>query len=85
MVRKEAPGVAVAAVDKSDYAHKPSPFGWLLFMLALWTGFGSSDVLAAVLPEERIDIMYTYEINEFNGRVNYQLNLKDVKAAGIPD
>jgi single-stranded-DNA-specific exonuclease len=36
------------------------------------------------LPEY-IDIMYTYEINEYNGRINYQLNLKDVKAAGIPD
>jgi len=32
-----------------------------------------------------VDIMYTYEINEYNGRVNYQLNLKDVKAAGVPD
>jgi len=36
------------------------------------------------LPEY-IDIMFTYEINEYNGRVNYQLNLKDVKASGIPD
>ena len=36
------------------------------------------------LPEH-VDIMYTYEINEYNGRVNYQLNLKDVKAAGVPD
>jgi single-stranded-DNA-specific exonuclease len=36
------------------------------------------------LPE-RVDLMFTYEINEFNGKVNYQLNLKDVKAAGIPD
>ena len=36
------------------------------------------------LPE-RVDLMFAYEINEFNGRVNYQLNLKDVKAAGIPD
>lgn len=43
--------------------------------------------LGHLQPElhERVDIMYTYEINEFNGRVNYQLNLKDVKAAGIPD
>jgi single-stranded-DNA-specific exonuclease len=40
--------------------------------------------LQAELPE-RVDIMFTYEINEFNGRINYQLNLKDVKAAGIPD
>ncbi|MFL7870350.1 MAG: single-stranded-DNA-specific exonuclease RecJ [Anaerolineales bacterium] len=36
------------------------------------------------LPE-RVDLMFTYEINEYNGRVNYQLNLKDVKAAGVPD
>src|SRR5690606_17527087 len=27
----------------------------------------------------RVDIMFTYELNEFNGRVNYQLNLKDLK------
>ena len=36
------------------------------------------------LPEY-VDVMFTYEINEYNGRINYQLNLKDVKAAGIPD
>jgi len=40
--------------------------------------------LQAELPE-RVDIMFTYEINEYNGRINYQLNLKDVKAAGVPD
>jgi single-stranded-DNA-specific exonuclease len=43
--------------------------------------------LGHLQPElpEYVDIMFTYEINEYNGRVNYQLNLKDVKAAGIPD
>lgn len=43
--------------------------------------------LGHLQPElpERVDIMFTYEINEFNGRINYQLNLKDVKATGIPD
>ncbi len=43
--------------------------------------------LGHLKPElpDRVDIMYTYEINEYNGRVNYQLNLKDVKAAGVPD
>ena len=43
--------------------------------------------LGPLQPElpEYVDIMYTYEINEYNGRVNYQLNLKDVKATGIPD
>ena len=33
----------------------------------------------------RVDIMYTLETNEWNGRTSLQLNLKDVKAAGIPD
>jgi len=43
--------------------------------------------LGHLQPElpERVDVMFTYEINEFNGRINYQLNLKDVKAAGTPD
>ncbi|MGD8402265.1 MAG: single-stranded-DNA-specific exonuclease RecJ [Anaerolineales bacterium] len=43
--------------------------------------------LGHLQPElpEAIDVMFTYEINEYNGRVNYQLNLKDVKAAGVPD
>ncbi len=27
----------------------------------------------------RVDILFTYEVNEFNGRVGYQLNLKDLK------
>ncbi len=33
----------------------------------------------------RVDILFTYEVNEYNGRVNYQLNLKDLKAAGTGD
>jgi single-stranded-DNA-specific exonuclease len=33
----------------------------------------------------RIDIIYAFEINEFNGRTNFQLNVKDIKAAGVPD
>jgi single-stranded-DNA-specific exonuclease len=32
----------------------------------------------------RVDILFTYEVNEYNGRVGYQLNLKDLKAAEIP-
>jgi single-stranded-DNA-specific exonuclease len=30
----------------------------------------------------RVDILFSYEVNEYNGRVGYQLNLKDLKAAG---
>ena len=28
----------------------------------------------------RVDILFTYETNEFNGRTSYQLNLKDIKS-----
>jgi single-stranded-DNA-specific exonuclease len=32
-----------------------------------------------------IDVLYRFEANEFNGRTSLQLNLKDLKPAGIPD
>jgi single-stranded-DNA-specific exonuclease len=32
-----------------------------------------------------VDLIYTFETNEYNGRSSLQLNLKDVKTAGIPD
>jgi single-stranded-DNA-specific exonuclease len=35
--------------------------------------------------EKKVDVMYTFETNEFNGRTYLQLNLRDVKAAGTPD
>ncbi len=34
---------------------------------------------------ERIDLMYYYEMNEFNGRSMLQLNVIDLKPAGLPD
>ncbi len=30
----------------------------------------------------RVDILFTYEVNEYNGRIGYQLNLKDIKETG---
>jgi hypothetical protein len=30
-----------------------------------------------------VDLLYTFESNEFNGRTSLQLNLKDVKPAGL--
>jgi single-stranded-DNA-specific exonuclease len=33
----------------------------------------------------KIDVLYRFETNEFNGRRTLQLNLKDLKAAGLPD
>jgi len=40
--------------------------------------------LKATLPA-RVDVLYHFEANEYNGRTSLQLNLKDVKAAGAPD
>jgi single-stranded-DNA-specific exonuclease len=34
---------------------------------------------------ERIDLMFTFEQNEFNGRTSLQLNVRDLKPAGMPD
>lgn len=39
----------------------------------------------AVEMPERIDIMYYYEVNEFNGRSTLQLNVIDLKPAGLGD
>lgn len=40
--------------------------------------------LQASLPA-RVDVIYSFESNEYNGRTSLQLNLKDVKAAGLAD
>jgi len=37
--------------------------------------------LRSELPS-RVDVLYTFEVNEFNGRTSMQLNLKDVKPVG---
>ncbi len=43
--------------------------------------------LGQLQPElpARVDVLFTFEANEFNGRTSLQLNLKDVKPTGIPD
>jgi len=43
-------------------------------------GFRLGDWQKNIPP--RVDILFTYETNEYNGRINYQLNLKDVKPVG---
>ncbi len=40
--------------------------------------------MAKSLPP-RLDVMYTLEANEYNGRTTLQLNLKDVKGPGVVD
>ncbi len=46
-------------------------------------GFRMGEKAASLPP--RVDVMYTFEANEFNGRTSLQLNLKDIKEAGTPD
>jgi single-stranded-DNA-specific exonuclease len=46
-------------------------------------GFRMGHLKESLPPQ--IDVMFTLEANEWNGRTSLQLNLKDVKAAGIPD
>jgi hypothetical protein len=46
-------------------------------------GFRLGNLKESLPP--RVDVMYTFETNEFNGRTSLQLNHKDIKAAGIKD
>ncbi|MBU4225987.1 MAG: single-stranded-DNA-specific exonuclease RecJ, partial [Chloroflexi bacterium] len=47
-------------------------------------GLAAAPTRQADLPA-RVDILYTFEANEYNGRTTLQLNLKDVKGTGVPD
>jgi len=40
--------------------------------------------LAETLPK-RIDLAYQFETNVYNGRTSLQLQVKDLKASGMPD
>lgn len=54
--------------------------GWITFdAIAFRFGHLQND-----LPE-RLDVMFTFEVNEYNGRQTLQLNVRDLKAAGTPD
>lgn len=46
-------------------------------------GFRMGDLHPTLPP--RLDVIYRFEANEFNGRTTLQLNLKDLKPAGLPD
>ena len=35
--------------------------------------------------QPKVDLLYRYERNEYNGRVNLQLNVRDIKPAGMLD
>jgi single-stranded-DNA-specific exonuclease len=46
-------------------------------------GFRMGPMLPGLPP--RVDVLFTFEANEYNGRTSLQLNLKDLKPAGTPD
>ncbi len=46
-------------------------------------GFRMGSMHASLQP--RIDVLYNVELNEYNGRKSLQLNLKDIKPAGMQD
>jgi single-stranded-DNA-specific exonuclease len=48
-------------------------------------GFRLGHLQPDLPAEKKVDVMYTFEMNEFNGRTNLQLNLKDIKPSGTPD
>lgn len=67
-VGADAKHLKLVLEDESGYAHD-----------AIGFKFGH---LQPTLNNARVDILFTYETNEYNGRVNYQLNLKDIKLSG---
>lgn len=46
-------------------------------------GFKLAQRLEAIPP--RVDLIYTFELNEYNGRQSFQLNVRDLKPSGTPD
>jgi single-stranded-DNA-specific exonuclease len=54
--------------------------GWITYdAIAFQQGFWIDQI------PSRIDILYTFEVNEYNGRKTLQLNIKDLKPSGEPD
>lgn len=56
--------------------------GWVTFDAI---GFRLGHLHPNLSPGTRVDVMYAFEKNEYNGRQSLQLNLKDLKPAGTPD
>jgi len=46
-------------------------------------GFRFGDLIEDLPP--LVDVLFTFEANVYNGRTSLQLNLKDIKPAGVPD
>lgn len=59
--------------------------------LVLSDGYLTIDAIGFRLGEReeelqgRVDVLYSFEANEYNGRMSLQMNLKDIKPSGIVD
>lgn len=54
--------------------------GWITYdAIAFQQGYWQAEM------PTRIDIFYTFELNEYNGRSSLQLNVRDIKPSGSPD
>jgi single-stranded-DNA-specific exonuclease len=67
-IGKDAKHLKLLLEDESGFAHDA-------------IGFGFGEMQKKMPP--RVDILFTYEVNEYNGRIGYQLNLKDIREAGM--
>ena len=54
--------------------------GWITYdAIAFQQGFWYDQM------PPRVDILYTFELNEYNGRKSLQLNIKDIKPSGVEE
>lgn len=54
--------------------------GWITFdAIAFQQGYWQAEM------PPRVDVFYSFELNEYNGRSSLQLNVRDIKPSGVPD
>jgi single-stranded-DNA-specific exonuclease len=59
--------------------------------LVVTDGWSTIDAIAFKFAQRleqippKVDLMYTFELNEYNGRQSFQLNVRDLKASGTSD
>ena len=80
-VSRDVQVMAWRAVGKDgDHLKLTVSDGWITFdAIAFRQGYWQD-----LLPP-KIDLMYTFELNEYKGRSALQLNVRDIKPAGMPD
>ncbi|MGW8249253.1 MAG: single-stranded-DNA-specific exonuclease RecJ [Anaerolineales bacterium] len=72
-------GVRVIGRDKAHLKFSVTD-GWITFdAIAFQQGYWQAEMPA------RVDVFYTFELNEYNGRSSLQLNVRDLKPSGVPD